>query len=298
MSEGFAAALPDFDLLWNFSQPAQTQTKFEELRPQFQKSKNQDLFLQLQTQIARAQGLQKKFDEAEKTLGDVKKNLTEKTPVAEIRYYLEQGRVFNSSKRKDLASAPFLKAFELATTRHQDNFAVDAAHMMGIIESTPAKQMEWNLKALGLAEKSKEEKARNWLGSLYNNMGWTYHDAGQFQQALDIFQKALHFREEKGKTDSIRIAKWAVARALRSLKKYDDALIIQLALEKEHAQNKSSDGYVFEELAELYLAQSKKDLAQKYFALAYDELSKDDWFKDNEAKRLARIKELSLIKTK
>ncbi len=290
MNDAFSSSLPDFDKLWNFSEPAKTQTQFEEILPKFQKAKNQDLLLQLQTQIARSQGLQRKFEEAEKTLANVKKDLNIQTPVAEIRYHLELGRVFNSSKRKQLSKEPFLKAFELATSRNQDNFAVDAAHMMGIIEDTAEKQMEWNLKAVALAEKSKEEKARQWLGSLYNNMGWTYHDSGKYTEALDIFQKALRFREEKGNPETIRIAKWSVARTLRSLKKYDEALQMQMSLEKAFQEAKRTDGYVFEELAELYLVTSQKAQSQKYFDLAYQELSKDVWFKENEAKRLERMK--------
>ena len=36
--------------------------------------------------------------------------------------------------------------------------------------------------------------AKKWLGSLYNNIGWTYHDLQQYEAALAIFQKALVWR--------------------------------------------------------------------------------------------------------
>ncbi len=213
--------------------------------------------------------------------------------MAEIRFNLECGRVFNSSKMKPEALPFFLKGFDLSLASQQDNFAVDAAHMVAIAESTPEKQMEWNLKALFIAENSKDEKARNWLGSLYNNIGWTYHDSKKFNEAMDIFNKALIFRESKGEPGSIRIAKWCIARTHRSLNQLDEALKIQKALELEFSQGPQQDGYVFEELAEIYLLQNNKAESQKYFALAYDLLSQDEWFKANEATRLNRMKELS-----
>ena len=172
--------LPDFDSLWNYNKPAETESKFRELLPQAEKW-DLDYQLQLRTQIARTEGLQRKFVEAHKTLDGVESQLGEKTKVAEIRYDLERGRVFNSAKEKEKAWPFFHKAFELSVGLNQDNFAVDAAHMLAIAESAAEKQMEWNQKALAIAEKSKEPKAQNWLGSLYNNMGWTYHDTGRFK---------------------------------------------------------------------------------------------------------------------
>lgn len=293
MAQADAKTLTDFDKLWNFSQPAETESKFKDLIAEAKKSKDTDYYLQLLTQIARTQGLQRKFDEAHKTLDEVQTALGPQTQKAEVRYWLERGRVFNSSKKAEQAMPAFIKSFDLASGRGFENWAVDAAHMIAIAETQPEKQIEWNLKALSTAEKSKDQKARDWLGSLYNNLGWTYHDAGQFEKALDFFQKALVFRQLKEDSSAIRIAKWAVARTYRSMKKYDEAIAIQTDLEKEFEKIGEKDGYVFEELGELHLATAKSALSKKYFASAYQELSKDAWFKDNEAKRLQRMKELA-----
>lgn len=287
-----ANPLPNFDKLWDYSQPAETEKKFRALLPESIESKNKEYFLQLLTQIARTEGLQRKFDDAHRTLDEVQQKLDATTPIAEIRYFLEKGRVYNSSKKSDQALPLFSQAHELSTTRNQDNLAIDAAHMIAIAETGPEKQMEWNLKALAIAEKSTDSQARGWLGSLYNNIGWTYHDTGKYEEALALFKKALSFRESQGEPSTIRVAKWCLGRTYRSLKKYDSALEIQLALEKEFDQLPEKDGYVFEELGELYLSTSIPNLSKKYFAFAYGELSKDEWFKANESTRLQRIKEL------
>lgn len=144
----------DFDKLWNFGQPSETEQKFKALIPELQN--NLEALLQLQTQIARTQGLQRKFDEAHATLDEVLTQLNDQTPGAQIRYTLERGRVFNSSKNKTEARPLFLQAYDLALKYQQDNFAVDAAHMVAIVETEPELQMQWNLTALKFSQSLKK----------------------------------------------------------------------------------------------------------------------------------------------
>ena len=54
-----------------------------------------------------------------------------------------------------------------------------------------------------------------------------------------------------------------------------------------------TDGYVFEEIAELLLVTNHATESKPYFAKAYEILSQDIWLKDSEPKRIARLKELS-----
>jgi tetratricopeptide (TPR) repeat protein len=166
--------------------------------------------------------------------------------------------------------------------------------MIAIAEADSNKQMEWNQKALALAEKSQDPKANGWLGPLYNNMAWTYHGSEKFEEALALFKKGQTFRESKGDASATRIAKWSVARTLRSLKRYDEALAIQSALKSEFEALGEKDPYVFEELGELSLLLAKIDDAKEFFRLAYNQFSKDESFKSNEAPRFERIHELSL----
>jgi tetratricopeptide (TPR) repeat protein len=273
----------DFDQLWNYDQPAETEEQFRQLLPTIT---SDDERLQLLTQIARAQGLQRKFESAHKTLDAVERQLRDDLPAVRIRYLLERGRVYNSSGAKEQARPLFLQALELAQANDQDFYAVDAAHMMAMVEP-PDEQMAWNLKALELAEASSEPRARNWLGSLYNNIGWTYHDLGQYEQALDVFQKAAAWREAQGQEKQIRIAHWCVARALRSLNRIPEALVSLRELEPV------ADGYTYEELGECLLLLGDKEAAQPYFARAYEALSQDQWLVANEPQRLERLRELA-----
>ena len=109
---------------------------------------------------------------------------------------------------------------------------------------------------------------------------------------MSIFLRALKWREEKQQPYETFLAKWCVARTLRALNRIEDALKIQLGLFEQLVEEDKKDGYVYEELAELYL--QKNDAVHKmYFQFAYNELSLDTWLAKNEPARLSRLKELS-----
>src|SRR5438093_1435947 len=143
--------LPDFDKLWDYAHPEISEQRFRELLPRALDSLDISYLLQLLTQIARAEGLQRKFEDAHKTLDRVEKSLPKADDTVKVRYLLERGRVYNSSGKADEARPLFLEAFDIALQSKQDAYAVDAAHMAAIVES-PDKQLQWNLKALDLAE--------------------------------------------------------------------------------------------------------------------------------------------------
>ena len=284
--------LPDFDSLWDYSAPDKTEARFRDLLPQF--TENESARLELLTQIARTQGLQRKFDEAHQTLDEVEKQLDETPSRAKVRYGLERGRVFNSSKQADKAKPFFEQALDLAKELGEDFYAVDAVHMLAIIADDPASSLSLNLIAIQMAESSLEERARNWLGSLYNNTGWSYHDAGEYESALVIFEKAESFFREKGSVEKTRIAIWTVARCLRSLNRLDEALSKQLALHAEFESAGETDGFVFEEIGECLLALNRGEEAKPYFAKAYEVLSQDVWLMENEPDRITRLKQLGV----
>lgn len=286
-----AEELPDFNKLWDFQDVAKTEVKFRELLPQAEASGDVSYQLQLLTQIARALGMQRKFDEAHKILDDIEKKLTGDLEVARIRYLLERGRVYNSSGSPEKSKPLFLDAWKLARDCGADAYAIDAAHMMGIVEP-PEKQLGWSIKAMELAEKSKDERARRWLGPLYHNTAMTHLDLGEYEKALAIFQKDWEYRKPAGNQTEIRIAKWSVAHTLRKLERVDDALQMQRELEKEYESDGEPSGFVFEEIAECLLEQGMREQAQPYFRKAHELLKDVDWIKESDPQRLERLKEL------
>jgi tetratricopeptide (TPR) repeat protein len=281
----------DFDSLWDYSDPHQTENKFREILLQI--PENNPAYLELLTQIARAQGLQQKFDKAHQTLDQVKRRLGDYASRAKVRYFLELGRVFNSSGFPDEARPCFKQALEMAKGLSEDFYVVDALHMQAIVEP-PASSLDLNLLAIQFAESSDQEKARGWLGSLYNNTGWSYQELGDFESALEMFQKAEAARRSKGRVPEIRIAQWCVARALRSLNRIEEALSKQLTLKAEYEATSEGDrdGFVYEEIGECLLALERTQEAKPYFAKAHEILSQDTWLVEKEPERLERIKKL------
>jgi tetratricopeptide (TPR) repeat protein len=287
--------LPDFDELWDYDRPDETESSFRELLRLSESDEDQTYQLQLLTQIARAEGLQGHFAEAHATLDRVEPSLEAAAPVVWVRYQLERGRVYNSAGEPDQARPLFEAAWQNGRAAGLDGFAIDAAHMLAIVAPSPDEVMAWNLNALELAQRSSDPRARKWLGSLYNNIGWAYHDQGDYERALEIFEMALEWRKSQDQPKPARIALWCVGRALRSLGRVEASLDVQRKLAVELATAGDTDGYNSEEIGECLLALGRAADAQPAFAHAYEELSKDVWFVKNEADRLARLKQLGKV---
>jgi tetratricopeptide (TPR) repeat protein len=284
--------VPDFDKEWNYDDPVKTREKFLSFLTSYQAKASKSWSLELQTQIARTHSLSREFPASHKILDEVEPLIGEDMQRVRVRYLLERGRTYNSADKKEIARPLFVEAFVTAKDEGEDFLAVDAAHMVAIVEGGSPDGVQWNLKALNLARSSSEEKARGWIGSLTNNMGWDAFDGKRLDEALSLFEESRdHFlsRDQEGRA---RIARWAIARVKREQGALSDALALQLELKAEYDATGTKDGYVFEELGEIYLSQGDASTAKPNFARAYEILSSDDWLMENEAARMDRIKEL------
>lgn len=195
----------------------------------------------------------------------------------------------NSGGSPAEARPQFQAAWDAAREQHDDGLAVDAAHMMAIVEDGETGR-KWNVRALELAESSQEPEARRWRASLLNNQGWDAYDAGEYDTALGLFERALAARRETGSSEGqVRIARWCVAKVLRAVGRPEEALAEQMALAGELIE---PEGFNQEELGECLLALGRSDEARPHFATAYRLLSQDPWLTDSEPERLARLERL------
>src|SRR5665213_1950061 len=148
-----------FDL-WDFGDPALSEQRFTDAADEAETDEEEGLAL---TQLARSQGLQGKFEEARKTLDYAKERLGDLTTKAGAQYFLELGRVENSSGSPEGAMPHFAHALDLAQSLNADYAAGDAAHMLAIA-APPAEQTEYAKKALAVVAPLKEPGARKWIG--------------------------------------------------------------------------------------------------------------------------------------
>lgn len=290
---GASRKLPDFDRLWDFSHPDASERRFRELLPAAVDSLDFSYLAQLLTQIARAEGMQRKFQDALKTLDRVDRAVPKADTRTMIRYLLERGRVYNSSGNLEDAKRSFVQAFDLATKAKEDFYAVDAARMVAVVED-PENRPGWNLKALDLAENSTDERARGWCGSLYNSIGWDYFDSGEFQEALFMFEKVRDLRQQQGDAANLATARWSVAKTLRMMGHTEEALDMQRQLFDEYQSSGRRNGKVYEEIAECLLAIGNETESEGWFAAAYNELYRDPTVA-NDRDRLTRMKTLGKV---
>lgn len=260
--------------LWDFNDPAGSEARFREALT----TAEGDWHRELSAQLARSLGLQKRFDEGHQVLDALNDVVGRPKTRGDVCYLLERGRLYNSSGKRDGALAMFERAAETDIA----DLRIDALHMIAIAD--PTRSREVNEAALVEAQSSSDPRAQRWRASLLNNLGWTYHDAGEFQRALECFLEAVELREEAGAPGPLLIARWCVARALRSLGEHESAMVILAELSAG-----DPDGYVAEEIAENLLALGKPDDARPWFKLAAELLAED---LAGDPDRLNRLKEL------
>jgi tetratricopeptide (TPR) repeat protein len=231
------------DTLWDFDDPAESERRFLDAA---QSSRGLDGEILL-TQLARAVGLQGRFDEAHALLDELPDDEDEEL---RVRVLLERGRVLNSSGDPGASLPEFSAALEAAENERFEHLAIDALHMLAIV-AAPPDQDALNSRALELASTAADPRARQWRASLLNNMGWTAFDRGELDAALRLFKAALAAREEQGKAPEIVIARWCIARTLREMGRAREALEIQLQIADELRAAGKSDRYVDDEIAAL-----------------------------------------------
>jgi tetratricopeptide (TPR) repeat protein len=259
----------DIDALWDFSHPDATEAR---MRAALATAQGDDALV-LKTQIARTWGLRSDFAQARRILAEVEPALAKAGPEPRVRHALELGRSWSSAahppesqtpEARAAARAAFTRAFDIAREAHLDGLAVDALHMMAFVDTEPADQVKWDREALDYALGSHQPAARAWEPSLRNNLGYALHELGRYDEAHVEFEKALALQQRRGSVNGTRIAHWMIAWNLRAMGRTDDALAIQLRLERERDAAGEPSPYVYEELEALYRARGDAERADAY----------------------------------
>ncbi len=236
--------------LWDFDDPAASEQRFRAAAENATGGDRQVLL----TQVARALGLQERFDAGHATLDNLlaERRLTgplDEGPDREvgIRIELERGRLFRSAGEPDGARPCFEAAVAAARRAGTDSLLVDALHMLALV-AAPEEGVAITNEALQVARTSIDPAARRWEASLLNNLGMTHADAGEWESALAVFEQALAARRDTGTAREVLIARWMVAWTLRNLGRTAEALTIQRELKAELVAAGEADPYVDEEL--------------------------------------------------
>jgi tetratricopeptide (TPR) repeat protein len=158
------------------------------LREQLEREESDAGRAEVLSQLARVHSLRDEFEACENLLQQAE--ALSDGGIVRVRVELERGRKLRSSGDGAAAVPVFESAFAHASELGEYWFAGDAAHMVAI--SVPEGMVEWTARGLELAES--EPDAAYWAGPLLNNLGWHYYGAGDYEHALDVFERALEVR--------------------------------------------------------------------------------------------------------
>ena len=210
--------------LWDFGDPAESERRFEALLAGRARAEHGGALLaETLTQLARAQGLQRRFDDASARSTRRRRRSVRRTTAVESASSSSGGVSRTPRVARVAALRRSSSAWELACAAGEEALAVDAAHMLGIVEPDEI-GVAWNERAMELARSSPDPVARRWIGSLANNMGWARHAEGDDDGAIALFELSRDAFLADGRADRARIARWSIARCLRSRGDVEQAL--------------------------------------------------------------------------
>ncbi len=268
--------------LWDFDDLDGSEQRF---RLQLEQEEADAGRAEVLTQLARVEGLRGDFDASERLLRKADA-LAGSSPVALVRIELERGRKLRSSGDAKASLPLFESAFARAVGTGEHYLAGDAAHMAALAAPDRKGMEAWTQRGLELGER--EPDAAYWAGPLLNNLGWTYHDAGEYEPALDVFERALEVRElDADNQAAIALGRYGVGTTLRSLGRAEEAVAMLEPAVAWAEESGTPDAWFHEELAEDYAAVGRTDEARTQAELALKLIDGDA-----EPNRAARLQTL------
>jgi tetratricopeptide (TPR) repeat protein len=273
--------------LWDFGDLDATERRFEE-RVGVEPAAG--VRAELLTQLARVDGLRGDFEHGEERLREAEA-LAGRSTRAAIRIDLERGRLLRSSGDSAAALPLFVRATEQAAEQGELFIAADAAHMAAIAAPSREERLAWTERGIELAESG---DGRYWIGPLLNNLGWDRFEAAEYDDALEVFRRALEHRErDPDNQEAIAVGRYAVARALQALGRHDEAAAeLELAIAWTELKE-APDGWYHEALAESSAALGRDDDARSNSLLALSLLPAADPSFEEDTERVARLRDLA-----
>lgn len=186
----------DLDALWDFADAAGSEARLRAAAA----AESGTVRAELETQVARAMGLQERYAKADMIL----EAIGDQAPVVRVRVALERGRVRNSSGDRAGAAPLLREAASLAASARLTFLRVDALHMLAIADSDHAEA--WTREALAVLDGVEDPRTQRWAVALHNNAGWTHFDAGRFVEALSEFLQAKDAAVRWGTPQQVRFA--------------------------------------------------------------------------------------------
>ncbi|MGO4535613.1 hypothetical protein [Leifsonia sp. 2MCAF36] len=196
---------------------------------------------ELQTQRARALGLQGRIEEAEALLD----SLEPAVGVLEVRVLLERGGLRVAAGDPEGAT-PLLEA-ALRAARREGVSGLSAECALVLAESDRPHTDQWIEEGLADLSGTDDPRTLRWGVALHLLRGWVRLEDRDAGAALESFADAVKDAEANGTPDQQFAARWGTGRALREIGRVEEALVVQRRLAAERPEEPA----VAAELAEL-----------------------------------------------
>jgi hypothetical protein len=186
----------DLDALWDFADAAGSEARLRAAAA----AESGTVRAELETQVARAMGLQERYAEADMIL----EAIGDQAPVVRVRVALERGRVRNASGDPAGATPLLREAASLAGSAGLTFLRVDALHMLAIADADHAEA--WTREALAVLGGVDDPRTQRWAVALHNNAGRSHFDGRRFVEALSEFLQAKDAAVRWGTPQQVRFA--------------------------------------------------------------------------------------------
>lgn len=265
-AKGSQAMLEAGDQLFRSRSYGEARRAYQEAAEAAEEEGHPSTRIEALAQVARTYSITGEGEKGEPWLNQAAALARESEPLGWSRYRLVLGVFQREAGRRELATQTFIELYEYCLAHELHERAVNAAHMVAIAADLET-QVGWGKKGIAAAEAGGHDE---WLGPLWNNLGWTYDDLGRYEESLQalITAREYHYR---GESDHAKlVADWSVGHAHRMVGEPEIAREwlrdVHLRATRRYEGNRNAEtaewvGHAAKELAELNADEGKRDEA-------------------------------------
>ncbi len=209
--EGASALLEQGDRTFQSREYDEARRLYELAAAEAEAAGRRSIQVEALAQVARCFSIQGQGERGESVLNRAAALARESEPLGWSRYRLVLGVYLRESGDRPRATETFMDLYEYCLGRGLHERAVNAAHMVATAADLET-QLVWGRKGIAAAEAG---GFQDWLGPLWNNLGWTYDDLGRYEEALHALIRARAYHYSGGDDHAKLVADWSVGHAHR-----------------------------------------------------------------------------------
>jgi len=210
-SEQLATSLAAADEVFNGRQYEEAGTLFETISADAEAAGVTSAYVEACAMRARSLLATGNKEDGRAWLEKAAASVDETDPAGWSRYLGVRGRFEWQDDDNETATLTFVEMFDYCDEHDLYERGVDAAHMVAIT-GTPEEKTEWAVKGIEMAEAG---GLTEWLGPLWNNLGWDHMDAERYDEALEALRNAREYHNAGDDEYAKMIADYSVAYAMR-----------------------------------------------------------------------------------